>query len=263
MDKDINIWQQWNNELTEKKYEESTVSELIKVLGNDNRYEPILFGNYVKFNAKEINELVYNQILPASNSQKVLIEIMNLFTLGIERGNKDGIWNIASPGNAVLLPRNTPILRKEDNTIVKKVEKIEAHILDSLSLDGLSDQARLGQLLLSSILRSGLARPERLKRFIGVLDRPLFRLNRVTFVYFPWVSHHCRGERWLLDICTEMLFIKLPPVDVSAQVLKNRYIYYLIKRFWIESGMAIENRPGSLSMLLRWTRKTLARRIPR
>jgi len=180
----------------------------------------------------------------------------------IAQGNEDKQWSLHLPPIPVYIRRERNPFTPENFDQLQRGRAWAQTVFESILKEmPLSDEAKIGRILLSAITRGGILDINSADALLGSLHNPLSIMNDRSCIDLSlrWQGHDdVEGRRWFPDPLTELLILK----SEAAQVPQGEKAWRYIQRFFREANIPVAKRPKSMTALIEATALDLRLKIP-
>lgn len=180
----------------------------------------------------------------------------------IAQGNEDKRWSLPLPPIPVYIRRERNPFTPVNFGQLQRGRAWAQTVFDSILKEiPLSDEAKVGRILLNAITRGGLLDINSADALLSTLHNPLSVVNDRSFIDLSlrWQGHDdVEGRRWFPDPLTELLILK----SKAAHVPQGEKAWRYIQRFFRETNIPVAQRPKSMTALIEATALDLRLRIP-
>ncbi|NVK43199.1 MAG: tyrosine-type recombinase/integrase [Oceanospirillaceae bacterium] len=177
------------------------------------------------------------------------------------KGNESEIWDLPIPNIPILAAREKGIFTPKRFSSLPCYEKWRYTLDSSILYDiSLSEEAKIGQILVSSIVYGGLLSTSLLAGLLKMMNSlPSIFNNRAYFdLSLSWLGHQgSESRRWFMDPLTEILIWiknKNQPVIVDYSTFNQtqftKVTFKYILSFFREAGLGKADHPTSISAFL-------------
>lgn len=145
---------------------------------------------------------------------------VSLLIRGIERGNRDGRWQLEPPGPVRLFRRDLSLFTQENMALKARLDPLTELFVSSLEkTTSLATEARVGQLIFSAIFHGALLKTSAVTEMVNQLPRDVFSDSRQVWIDLPataWATSSKYAQdgadakllrRWIPDPLTQLLLI--------------------------------------------------------
>ncbi|MEY8241435.1 MAG: site-specific integrase, partial [Cycloclasticus sp.] len=173
-------------------------------------------------------------------------------------GNEQAIWELDIPYLPVVAPREKGRFQPKRFKNIGLFNIWKECLEGSLpSKSSLTDESKIGQVILSSVLFGGLLNSHLLGGLLKTFPaKPrLFNDRAYIDLSLSWMGHEdSESRRWFLDPLSETLIWQLRVANLDVQNLKlsdiTKLIFIYLLSFFKETGLGKNNHPKNISFFL-------------
>lgn len=199
----------------------------------------------------DVNRVVDEIIANHGKGLKFVRNQIIYLSLVIETGNRQKIWSLPLPPIPTLIKREKNPFQPNSFKAVRLSRIWSNTVTNSFSHDmRISEQAKVGRILLSSMTRGGLLQINAVETLLKQLQEGVCVGNKRSFIDLSlrWQGHDdMETRRWFPDTLTEILILK-NEVDPSLIPAKNAWFF--ISSFFKEVCMDGKSKPRNMSALI-------------